>query len=932
MQIIKPLQLGVLHRSFRYLNKDIFAVSIPIAFSLKDGDILLEQKLWATVGEQMQGQIFDTGIPKAQGEVIAQGSFFSSDGQPVEAGSVRLQIGTIDKELAVFGQRHWQTVLGGSIASRPIPSNEIALGYDNAFGGEEYPLNLSGKGHKPIREAAGEMMHYLPQVEYPHQLVTSPYDQPQPAGFSRTDLLWQPRLSRAGTYDEKYLAEQMPGLPDDIDWRYFNDAAQDQWLDGFFSGNEHYAIHNMHPEHPVFSGQLPPIYGRAFVNQQIDKQLVFKEITTHLDTVWFFPTAAMGVMIYRGSMQIATDDATDITALMIACESREDTPRTQAHYQDQMAKRSNLQESYKYALYSAPLIAKGMTCGFKQLQDENDFPLEMLFGSNMETYAEGKIEHAEQQQSAAQQQVIEQLEAAGIDPAPYIEKINSPDKSPEQKKIESLLETMLPGIVTNPANPDLSKLDLSVIDDIQKLLEDIKDDNLQQSRQALQQQIDALKANSKNSSDDNIVNTITDEIAAKLIKIDQAPAWPRPDIRPQLDIIREQYQVAEQEIARLKTLGIAEDQLPSITIDLESLENKLLEAEKNLQQSYLVSAHLIGQGSSPHEGREEELKQQLLRCYRAGDSLTDQDFACLDLAGEDLSQIDLSGCYLEGANLSGTNLSGAILNNAVMAGVNLSNANLSNASCVGTNIGAANLTNTTLSGANLSRAELGKSQLINTTLDDCQLDEMHFLDTVFDRVSFDRASMKQCNFIDADLSACSFVGTDLTEANFVNPILEGANFQSAIINAANFVEAKANNACFCRTTMINSRFVNSCELNGADFSEAIVDQSCLRDNAMRNANFSGAQLNATDFSGAHLQAANFSRATGIGAQFMKSDLTGANFSNANCMEASLFKAQLAGVNFSGANLYCVNFIAATLGENQYVNANLDQTILQDWRP
>ena len=41
----------------------------------------------------------------------------------------------------------------------------------------------------------------------------------------------QQRVKYRGTYDANYLKEQSPGYAPDLDWRYFNLAPQDQWLD-----------------------------------------------------------------------------------------------------------------------------------------------------------------------------------------------------------------------------------------------------------------------------------------------------------------------------------------------------------------------------------------------------------------------------------------------------------------------------------------------------------------------------------------------------------------------------------------------------------------------------------------------------------------------------------------------------------------------------
>jgi hypothetical protein len=293
-----------------------------------------------------------------------------------------------------------------------------------------------------------------------------------PASFGRVDMMWPQRLSLAGTYDQAYLDIEMPGFANDIDWLYFNDAAKDQWLDGFFQGDEQYFISNMHAEHAVLKGQLPPIYGRAFVNQNVplkdnnqqmtgEYQSEFKEIKTKLDTLWLFPNAKMGVMIYRGTIEGYSDDGCDITALLLACENRNDTPRHLQHYQDQLTKRLDPDHGYKYMLFSSPLIAEGMRCGFKQLQDDFDFPLEMLGKANIDEFANTKKAEAMLQVDDAKLQIIAQCKAAGVDPTPYLDKINNPEKAPEQLKIEALMEKMAPGMVSDPENIDIFNIDLS---------------------------------------------------------------------------------------------------------------------------------------------------------------------------------------------------------------------------------------------------------------------------------------------------------------------------------------------------------------------------------------------------------------------------------------------------------------------------------------
>jgi len=949
VNIIKPLQLAVLHKSFSYLEKDIFAVSIPIAFSLTDGEILLEQKLWESVGQQIGNNIFDAAMPKACAEVLVAGDFIASNNKAVEVGSVHLQVSRqdsrgqwqhlVDKELLVYGDRHWVKLLGAGVAnSSAEPITTMTISYQNAYGGEDYQLNPEGKGFQPLQTDTGEKQ-YLPNIEYKNQLLTSSSQQVPPASFGRVDMMWPQRLPLAGTYDQAYLDNEMPGLANDINWLYFNDAAKDQWLDGFFQGDEQYSISNMHAQHAELKGPLPPIYGRAFVNQSVpvrddNQQLTgdylteFKEIKTKLDTLWLFPNANMGVMIYRGTIEAYSDDGCDITALLLACENRNDTPRHLQHYQDQLTKRLDPDHGYKYMLFSSPLIAEGMRCGFKQLQDDFDFPLEMLGKANIDEFANTKKAEAMLQVDDAKLQIIAQCKAAGVDPTPYLDKINNPEKAPEQLKIEALMEKMAPGMVSDPENIDIFNIDLSVMDEIKAYTDELAAQKTAEAKAQIKAEAEKLK----NMPDAHLFADAISKMEQKVNEIDMPPMWPRTDIKGQLVAVKKQVAEAEKQLNELREQGVPEEQLPKIDIDIEKIEKQLAEAEIKLKETYAMGAHLMPTCRSPHPEQEAQIKADFLQKWHTGQTLIDGDYACIDLSGENLVGIDLSGCYLEGVNFSHCDLSNANLEKAILAGANLSNAKLINANCQGANIGAANLSDADFSDANLSKAQLGGSNFTRTKLLRCEMPEINFLDSTFEQTVFNGAVLKQCNFINPVFNNCVFIGSDLTQVNMVKPVLVQANFSQATLDGANFVEAQASESDFSQAQMINSRFVGGCILNNSNFSQANLSKSCLRENQLNHCNFSGTQLSEADFSGSELADSQFVGAKAHRTQFMKSQCQNADMRELNLMEGSLYKAYLVGVKFDRANLYCVNFIDSTLGNNSYKDANLDQTILKNWRP
>jgi uncharacterized protein YjbI with pentapeptide repeats len=928
VNIVKPLHLGIIYKPFSWKGVNIFSAGNLIPFSLSDGTILLEQKMWGSISELLADAIFDTAMPKDRGEMLVAGSFYAPEGQSVDAGQVSVSLGDVEKQLLIYPPRYWAKLLGagvGIVTEGQV--SQVPISYSLAYGGEGYAENPVGVGHKPVMTDTGEK-HFLPQIEYKNRPVTSPGGRYRPAGLGRVDQMWEPRLSMAGTYDEAYLSNRFPGLADDVDWRFFNEAAADQQINGFWSGFETYRIENMHPGQPVITGTLPAIQGRIFINRQTDSGIEFMEIPARLETVWFFPDADMGVMIYRGTTEIATNDASDVRALLLACEGRSDQPRSLEHYQDQLSRRLDPENGWKYALNTAPLIAEGMVCGFQQLQEENDFPLSMEAKKNLDAYSEERKADAEQQKQIALDAMAASLKAAGVDPTPHLNKALAPEKPPMQQKLEAAMEKAIPGILVTPEKIDLSRIDLGALDDVRKIGDQVKKDKIAEAKIEIRKQIEELKASPGAEAYADVIARMEQQLA----DMDLPPMWPRIDFADQIQPLRQQVLAARQQLDDLRRMGVPEDQLPNLDVDLDGLEARLSEAETRLKDTYRTGAHMLGVCRSPHPQDEVRLRSEFLALAQSGGSLRGRDFACIDLGNQHLKGLDLSDCYLEGVNFSGAVLEEVVLENAILAGANLSSARLMDCNARGANLGATNMANAELVRVDLTEGQLSRSQLDHCLFEHCLLPDMVFLETTFRQPRFLNCDMTRCNFIEADLSFASFSGSDLTESNLLKPRLQDADFSGAVLGGCNFVEAGIERGRFVGATIINGRFVGSCVMPDCDFSNADIRKSCLRDNRLCRSIFAGANVTESDFSGSDLTGSSFYGAQGYRTQFMSATLTDANLVRFNLMEGSLYKAWLVGADFSGANLYSVNFMDTTLGNNRYQGANLDQTILKDWRP
>jgi hypothetical protein len=117
-------------------------------------------------------------------------------------GRVVLEVGGLERRLAVWGTRVWQRRLGGGLVpSEPLPFERVEMGWQHAYGGrvvrpaqlvklggedailppqtEAYPLNVDGVGFYGDDEAAAAHQP-LPRIEDAGSLVRALRDRPQP--------------------------------------------------------------------------------------------------------------------------------------------------------------------------------------------------------------------------------------------------------------------------------------------------------------------------------------------------------------------------------------------------------------------------------------------------------------------------------------------------------------------------------------------------------------------------------------------------------------------------------------------------------------------------------------------------------------------------------------------------------------------------------
>ena len=336
--IIKPRKLGVIRQVLASPKDFHLWVTALASFDLisPSADLLDEQQLWQTAASTLGQMPLDAGMPKGRPEILVAGDICAPMGEPVTSLTATVEIGSTKKQVVAFGRRYWQHTPDGPVMTSPEPFKHISLTWNNAFGGTEFGKNPEGKGANAVHYLRLNKSAELPMIEIPDKLIHAVRDHPEPAGFGPRKENHPHRQCYVGTYDKTWLRNAYPGMPADLDLRFFNTACEDQWLTEELQGNEFWRITNMHPEHAELTGQLPQFRIRCFV---LKTDNTFVELKIRCDTVWFFPKATMGIFVCRGGIPVLHREANDVEHILMGYERISEAARPISHYRDALEER-----------------------------------------------------------------------------------------------------------------------------------------------------------------------------------------------------------------------------------------------------------------------------------------------------------------------------------------------------------------------------------------------------------------------------------------------------------------------------------------------------------------------------------------------------------------------------------------------------------------
>lgn len=251
----------------------------------------------------------DFALRKPLTDILVNGSAFAPGGKAVDRLAVGLEIAGGRKELVVIGDRYWYQGAVGMAFSAPAPFVVMPITFDRAFGGRDelHPnpkshgaelRNLVGKGFWKSAEKSALEGTPLPNIEDESRPFRALGDTPPPAGFGVVGRGWQPRIRHAGTYDQRWLDEKFPFLPDDFDPLYFQAAPADQQVSAL-RGGEAIRCTNMTPE-GVLETTVP--------REEVPIQFLFRDrrerVEARLDTLLLEPDQRRMMVTWRASIPL----------------------------------------------------------------------------------------------------------------------------------------------------------------------------------------------------------------------------------------------------------------------------------------------------------------------------------------------------------------------------------------------------------------------------------------------------------------------------------------------------------------------------------------------------------------------------------------------------------------------------------------------------
>lgn len=966
MKIIKSNLVAINTKTFSMKGRFISSFAVFLPFGLTSSQPRSEQDLYAALSACLEMGI-DSCVKKQHPEFLVNGVFHSRQRKGVTGGEVSVAVGDISKQLYVFGDRYWQM---NGLPGNPSEITEMPIVLANAFGGSNDAHNPLGKG----LEKDSDGIQWLPNIEDPRHLLTSSSAVSRPVTFGPLRVLDSPRKDMLGPVAEE---DDPYSIPARIDWLYFNDAPSDQWFKQPLTGNERYRFGNLHPELPIIEGALPNWRARVFVKRKSgDQDETVEEIPLVLDTLWFAPHKELGALVFHGSTEVSDRYGSDVSHLLAAFEDTTDRSRDISWYRSAIENRDDDEQSLKYMLYQRDIVPVSV-----DLDDMDDSigpdDIQGFMGDNLDERFKQLDEQINALVSKELQGPIDQITAkiheletqnAGpdiIDPLLKRKKelealrdeTDADDlNDPELVYLLGLIDLALPKSRKDPDVIDPMGIDLKKMDEFWVGMDEYINGKIKETLPVAENAISDAKSKLKDSgSDTDTISKVSDDLddAERYIQsIAEENEELAPLVRPSngkelAEVEASLKESFSQSMSAFKTdvrndEENAGDALPAdvseLQIQHEEILNDIRQERLELQDlavemksTYLMGAHLMDEGLSPHDMPLSDLKRKFQQAYQ-NNELHGHDWACLEFTNEHWDGVDLGDCYLEQTRFNDCRFTDVLFDEAILARARFTSCLFDQCSFSETNLGAIFSDDNEFIACEFPNAILSNSAFSRTRFFKCNIDNCQTMDLVLKHTVFHECRVVDLNFLEAELPECRFVHSHLKGVNFLEINASQFVMSGCDIDTLSFIDCNIPESDFSDSRVNGLNFSGDNTLENSDFSamqgaglcvgNANLEASCFNNVQLQNAYFGNANLGNSQMKSADLSRANF----------MSARMDGADFRGSNLFEANLGNTSLVGADFRHTNCFSANFLDATLGETRFAGADLTNTLIEEWRP
>lgn len=244
-------------------------------------------------------------------DVILNGCAYAPNGKATQKVQVSLKVGDLTKTFNVIGNRTWELGIIGISAGEPDEFIKMPISYDNAFGGVDksndnekkhraYMPNPVGQGYWVNSDTTIINAMPMPNTEETGKAIKKPNKNYKPMSFGVIARNWEPRYKYAGTYDDAYMDDKFPFLPDDFSDEYFQSAPKDQQIP-FPKGGEEVVLINLSPRKSRLAFKLPTMNIPVIFFKSKGKDVTVQAV---MDTIIFEPDYNLFTITWRANIDL----------------------------------------------------------------------------------------------------------------------------------------------------------------------------------------------------------------------------------------------------------------------------------------------------------------------------------------------------------------------------------------------------------------------------------------------------------------------------------------------------------------------------------------------------------------------------------------------------------------------------------------------------